>query len=71
VSESAGLTRGQGTSFQEVRYLVCRYFEFHVCVCVCVCSYFAEAMTQMHARYLADLFNKEVKRKRLQIASIV
>ncbi len=42
-----------------------------MCMCVCVCSYFAEAMTQMHARHLADLFNKEVKRKRLQIAPIV
>ena len=29
-------------------------------------SYFAEAMTQMHARYLADLFNKEMGKKGLQ-----
>ena len=34
-------------------------------------SYFAEAMTQMHARHLAELFNKEVRKKRLQLEAIV
>lgn len=28
-------------------------------------------MTQMHARHLAELFNKEVRKKRLQLEAIV